>query len=168
MFPTPFVSHAGSEYKPSPPPQVTHRPTHPHRPSREFHRVPATSTALEEVAYFKTYDVPISTGDLSTQFPSLRALHLEGTPLHVTFPKPTVESEKITLPSLERITLDQVPVCRGNWSPLTTFLTHRASSGTCSLHPGSIISVCEDKSSVSPFSEPLARVRSAVSCSGIR
>ena len=51
MFPTPFASHAGSEYEPSPP-QVTHHPTHPQRPSREFHRVPATSTALEEVAYF--------------------------------------------------------------------------------------------------------------------
>ena len=83
----------------------------------------------EEVAYFKAYDVPISTRDLSTQFPSLRALHLEGTPLHVAFPEPTAENEKMALPSLERITLDQVPVRRGNWSPLTTFLTHRASSG---------------------------------------
>ena len=44
MFPTPYASRAGSEYEPSPPPKVTPRPTHPHRPSRELHQVPATNT----------------------------------------------------------------------------------------------------------------------------
>lgn len=44
MFPTPYASRAGSEYEPSPPPQVTPRPRHPHRPSRELHQVPATNT----------------------------------------------------------------------------------------------------------------------------
>ena len=58
---TSSASCAGSEYEPSPPPQVTHRPTYPHRPSREFHRGPVTSTA-EEVAYFKTYASPYLQG----------------------------------------------------------------------------------------------------------
>ena len=44
MFPTPSGSRAGSEYEPSPPPPTISRPQHPHRPSREFHRVPSANT----------------------------------------------------------------------------------------------------------------------------
>lgn len=46
MFPTPSTSRACSEYEPSPPPQQSPRPTHPHRPSRELHQVPTNTASL--------------------------------------------------------------------------------------------------------------------------
>jgi len=45
MFPTPFSSRAGSEYEPSPPPQVTPRLPNRRGPSREFHHQVPTANA---------------------------------------------------------------------------------------------------------------------------
>jgi hypothetical protein len=83
----------------------------------------------EEIFYFRAYGNAVATEVISVQFPSLRALHFKEVPLHVAFPKPTPGRDMEIFPSLRHLTLDQVVVGSRDWSPLTTFLARRASSG---------------------------------------
>ncbi|KAF9653325.1 hypothetical protein BDM02DRAFT_3182863 [Thelephora ganbajun] len=89
-----------------------------------------THVPREEIVYFRAYGEPVAMEDMSVQLPYLRALHLVGTSLSAAFPKPTPDNDGKIFPSLQHITLDQVAVRRADWSPLTTFLTRRASSGS--------------------------------------
>ena len=82
----------------------------------------------EDVVYFHADGGPVAMEGVSVQFPYLKALHFEGMLLHIAFPEPTPGRDRKVFPSLQRITLDQVVVRRGDWSPLTSFLAHRASS----------------------------------------
>ena len=82
----------------------------------------------EEIVYFRARSRPISTEAISAQFPNLRAMYLDRTPLDVAFPKSTLDQDRMFL-HLQHLTLDWVDECGDNWSPLTTFLDHLASSG---------------------------------------
>ena len=83
----------------------------------------------EEVVYFRVYDEPVAMEDISTQFPNLRGLHFEKTPLTAAFPKSNFDGDGGVFPSLEYVLLDWVYVDDGDWSSLTTSLDRRASSG---------------------------------------
>ena len=87
-----------------------------------------THIPREEVVYFQTYNYSIATEDVYTQFPNLRALSFDSTPVPAAFPSPLVEGGKI-LPSLEYVLLKEVSVGGGDWSPLMAFLACRVSSG---------------------------------------
>ena len=82
----------------------------------------------EEVVYFRADHCPVVMEGISSQLPCLRTLHVEGTSLHTIFPKPTSHRNANTFPSLQHVILDQVDVQDEDWSSLTTFLNHRASS----------------------------------------
>jgi len=81
----------------------------------------------EDIVYFRVYGDPVAMGDISAQLPYLRGLHLEKMPLTSAFPNSNLNTD--IFPSLEYIFLDWVVADRGNWSPLTTFLDFRVSSG---------------------------------------
>lgn len=83
----------------------------------------------EEIVYFRTYGRPVTAQAMSAQFPRLKALHFEGTPLPVAFPGPNPDQHADIFLSLQRVNLDRVIVPHGDWGPLTTFLARRASSG---------------------------------------
>ena len=83
----------------------------------------------EEIVYFSTYGDPVPMEEMAIQLPYLKALHFEGTTLHVAFPKPSLDWGGMVFPSLQHISLGQVIARRGDWSPLTTFLARRSSSG---------------------------------------
>ena len=83
----------------------------------------------EEVVYFRVYGEPVAMEDISTQFPNLRGLHFEKTPLAAAFPKSDFDRDGEIFPSLEYVLLDWVNTDDGDWSSLTTFLDWRVSSG---------------------------------------
>jgi len=86
-------------------------------------------TPQEEVVYFRVHDESVAMEAISTQFPNLRGLHFKETPLTVAFPASILDRGVEIFPSLEYILLDWVVVDGGDWSPLTTFLDWRVSSG---------------------------------------
>ena len=82
----------------------------------------------EEVAHFHAYyGKPIVMSDIFPQLPNLRALALSWASLSDIFPG-SVESSVIPV-SLESLTLERLTVDDDDWSPLLTFLAHRASVG---------------------------------------
>ena len=87
-----------------------------------------TYVPREEILYFQTYNSPVSVEVISVQFPYLKAIRFEETFLDVAFPWSALYRDKI-LPHLQHVTLNQVAVRRGGWTPLITFLDHLASSG---------------------------------------
>ena len=86
-------------------------------------------TPRDEVVSFRSLDGPAAIEDLSTQFPNLRALQSGPVPLRAVFPEPNLGGNERILPSLQYIFLERPIVGGGDWSPLTTFLACRASSG---------------------------------------
>ena len=86
-------------------------------------------TPREDIIYLHSYGDPVAMGDVSTQLPNLRGLHFEGIPLYAAFPKSNLNGGGEIFPSLQYALLDPVVVNDGDWSPLTTFLDRRASSG---------------------------------------
>ena len=87
-----------------------------------------TQVPREEVVYFQACSRPISTEVISAQLPYLRAMHFDTTPPDLAFPKSILDQGRMFL-HLQHLTLDWVDECGDNWSPLTTFLDHLASSG---------------------------------------
>ena len=95
----------------------------------------------EEIAYLRMHD-NVVLENLSTKLPNLRGLHLKGTALLATFLGPTLNRDGGLLPSLQSLFLDHVNVDDGDWTPLMTFLAHRASSGN-RLHSLVIAGSCD-------------------------
>jgi len=83
----------------------------------------------EEVVHFRTNGDPIPLEGVPAKFPDIRALHFERTHLDVTFWAPAPDRVGEFFPSLKHVVLDHVAVRGGDWSSLTNFLVHRASSG---------------------------------------
>ena len=82
---------------------------------------------LEEIVYLRTYGKPIAMKNIYPRLPNLRALHVGRIPLSAVFPEQG-EYNRVP-PSLQHIFLEQVVVGGGDWTPLTTFLSRRASPG---------------------------------------
>jgi hypothetical protein len=97
-------------------------------------------TPREEIIYFRATNNPVFIADLSVQLPHIRALHFNRTLLHLAFPKPTPGMDRELFPSVRHFTLDRVFARLDDWSPLTTFLSRRASSGSQILTLETIIS----------------------------
>ena len=83
-------------------------------------------TPREEITYFRASEEPITMKAISTQFPNLGALHFDEIPISALS---HLGGDKETFPSLQRVFLDQVLVHNYDWSPLTTSLARRKSSG---------------------------------------
>ena len=81
----------------------------------------------EEVVYFKARNNSVATEDICTQFPNVRALSFDGVPLSVAFPDLNMAMYGKISPPLEHVLLEHVN--DDDWSPLTTFLASRVSSG---------------------------------------
>jgi len=81
----------------------------------------------EEVVYFKAQTNPVTTEDIWTQFPNIRALSFDAVPLSEAFPSPRPDVEGQKFPPLEHVLLESVD--DDDWSPLMTFLTRCVSSG---------------------------------------
>ena len=86
-------------------------------------------TPQDEVVYLCSWDEPATMEDMSTRFPKFRALHSCSIPLHTVFPGSALDGDGEISTSLQHIFLEQPVVVGGNWSPLTTLLARRASSG---------------------------------------
>ena len=86
-----------------------------------------TYTPQKEVVCIQVHNIHdlAATEDTFIQFPNLRTLSFDGISLPTVFP---VVDVKI-LPSLEHVLLKRIFVGCSDWTPLTTFLAHRASSG---------------------------------------
>ena len=82
----------------------------------------------DEVAYFKARNNPVTTEDVCSHFPNIRALSFDCVHLSVAFPSPRMDVEGKTFPPLEHILLERVG--DEDWSPLMTFLASRVSSGS--------------------------------------
>ena len=83
----------------------------------------------EEIVYFKTSGTLVSMGDISSRFPNLGTLTINSKFLSTVFPKSSPGGDKEVPISLQHISLQISDVDGGDWSPLTTFLSRRASSG---------------------------------------
>ena len=85
-------------------------------------------TAQAEIVYFKTHRGPAMNGTYA-QLPNLRALHFDTIPLSAVLPEPNLGWDGGVLPFLQYLSLERVVADGGDWGPLVTFLSHRASSG---------------------------------------
>ena len=74
------------------------------------------------------YD-PVTTEATYAQFPNLRALSFHMVSLTAVLPESTLLGDGKMFPSLEHISLGRLTLDDGDWSPLTTFLGRRMSSG---------------------------------------
>ena len=81
----------------------------------------------EEVVYFKAQSGPVTTEDIWTQFPNIRALSFDYVPLSLAFPSPRLDVEGKKFP-LEHVLLERVD--DDDWSPLMSFLESRVLSGS--------------------------------------
>ena len=86
-------------------------------------------TPREDVVYLHTNDDPVVMEDTYTQFPNLREFSSSDTPLSNVFPNPNLIGDDKIFPSLEHVRLKPRFGLTDDWSPLVTFLEHRASSG---------------------------------------
>jgi len=87
----------------------------------------------DEIVYFRAHGKPLAVQDISTQFPNLKGLHFERTPLPAAFPKANHDGDGETFRCLQYICLDRVVVRGGDgWEPLVAFVLFRAHSGNLS------------------------------------
>ena len=89
-------------------------------------------TPREEIVYFRTCSNFEAEEDLHVLLPNLKALDLYRAPLSAVFP--TLDPDgyralQIFPPSLQFLCLRRPHLNAYNWTPLITFLSHRASSG---------------------------------------
>jgi hypothetical protein len=86
-------------------------------------------TPREKIVYLRTYRNPVAMEDVYPKLPNLKTVHFDTIPLSAALPKPkpNPDGDEDTLPSLKRIFFDRL--IGGDWSPLTTFLHQRMSSG---------------------------------------
>ena len=80
----------------------------------------------EEIVFFETRGGRVAMGNVHARFPNLGALSFNATPLTAVFPNPNPDG---VLASLRHVFLQNPVVNGGDWSPLMTFLSRRASSG---------------------------------------
>ena len=80
----------------------------------------------EEIVYLRTYGNPTVMEIIYTRLPNLRSLYAGTTPLSAVFPKRGT-SDNRNLPFLQHVFLERVVADGGDWTPLTTFLSRRAS-----------------------------------------
>ena len=78
----------------------------------------------EEIVHLEAAGNPVTT---ENTFPNLRVLSFDRIPLSPVFPEP--DGNNGFLLSLQRLSLRKLAVDGGDWTPLTTFLSCRASSG---------------------------------------
>ena len=83
----------------------------------------------EEIVYLQAGCNPVLMADVPTRLPHIRALNLLCADLHLAFPEPIPDSDGHTFPSLQHVNLSRVSARQDDWSPLTAFLSRRASSG---------------------------------------
>ena len=83
----------------------------------------------EEIVYFRTYGNSVAMGNVYAQFPNLETLSLANIPLSAAFPRPNLGEDEGISRSLQCVSLEELTVDDGDWSPLTTFLARCASSG---------------------------------------
>ena len=82
-----------------------------------------------EVVSFYSLADSAAMEDMSIQFQNLRALHSCSMSLLAVFPESNLDGNNWLPPSLQHVVLERPTVDGGDWSPLTTFLACRASSG---------------------------------------
>ena len=82
-----------------------------------------------EVIHFHRFQPPIAIKYTHSQLPNLRTLFYNGASLLDIFPDPCLVREDKIPPSLESIVLEWIVADDNDWTPLTTFLSRRASSG---------------------------------------
>jgi len=82
----------------------------------------------EEIVYFQTHGNFVAMGNVYTKFPNLTTLSLAKIPLSSAFPKPNPGEDEGILRSLRYVSLRELVVDDGDWSPLATFLARHASS----------------------------------------
>ena len=80
----------------------------------------------DEVTYLHAFKEPVATAAISARFPNIRALRFVETALHAILDR---GGDREIFPSLQHVFLDRVVVDDCNWSPFTSSLAHRASSG---------------------------------------
>ena len=83
----------------------------------------------EEVVYFLTHNNPAVMEDTHTRFPNLKALSFNSISLRKAFPNPKLIGDGNVFPSLEHLSLVDVFLGDGDWSPLVALLACRVSSG---------------------------------------
>ena len=83
----------------------------------------------EEIVYFEGTNEPVGMDDIYTRLPNLKTLYLDNIHLPAVFPGPNSSGNESMPPSLQNLALRSTAVEGNDWSPLTTFLAHRASSG---------------------------------------
>ena len=83
----------------------------------------------EEIVYFEMHNDLMAMGDVYMQFPNLRTISLTRLPLSSVFPMPNLGGGGGVFLSLRYVFLRDLIVDSGDWSPLTTFLARRMSSG---------------------------------------
>ena len=86
-------------------------------------------TPRDEIVCFRSWGNPVAIQDVSTQLPNLRTLHFGAMSLPPVFQEPNLDGNEKLLPSLQHICMERMFVGDSCWSPLMTFLAHRASSG---------------------------------------
>jgi len=79
-----------------------------------------------EIVYLRTYGNPTVMESIYTQLPILRSLYVGQISLSAVFPKRSTRDDR-TLPFLQHVFLERVDADRGDWAPLTTFLSRRTS-----------------------------------------
>jgi len=82
-----------------------------------------------EIVCLQIHCNSVAIGNVYAQFPNLKTLFLKGTTLSIVFPRQNPDGDESILHSLRCMFLQDLVVGGGDWSPLTTFLSRRASSG---------------------------------------
>ena len=83
----------------------------------------------EEILYFEGINEPVGMGDIYIRLPNLRTLCLDRICLPAVFPGPNLSGNESMPHSLQTLALQYTTAEGDDWSPLTTFLSRRASSG---------------------------------------
>jgi hypothetical protein len=90
-----------------------------------------THVPLYEVTSLRS-QCPAFMADLCTRLPNLKALNLEAISMSAVFPKPDRNASGVyeeVYPLLQHLSLGRLSLDDRDWTPLTTFLSFRASAG---------------------------------------
>jgi hypothetical protein len=84
-------------------------------------------TPQEGIVYLRTNGKPTAMENIYPRLPNLKALYVKGMILPAVFPKE--DGDNLVLPFLQHLFLERVIAGGSDWTPLTTFLSRRASLG---------------------------------------
>ena len=84
----------------------------------------------DEIVWFSSWGDPITVEHISDDLPNIRTLQFCAMSLSAVFPESNLDGNERIFPSLQHIILRDPIVDGGDWSPLTTFLVSRVSSGS--------------------------------------